>query len=380
MDNLYIKILFIFKVRVNTYNYDFIYNNICEDDTMEFRKIQLPREIHTGPGIITKTGTICRDLRFKGKVLVVSGSNTLKIGGEHAIESLQKQGFEVENITIKHASADSVSDVQEMIDDISLVLGVGGGKVIDVAKLASTRSGINFISVPTAASHDGIASPRASIKSEGSSVSLPAESPIGVIADTKIISKAPFKLLAAGFGDVVSNHTAVLDWKLAHRLLNEDFSDSASALSMMTAKMTMKSVDAIKEGLIESAELVVKALISSGMAISIAGTSRPASGSEHKFSHALDIVAPKPALHGEQCGVGTIMIMYLHGGDWKQIRDALKAIKAPVTAREMGIEPEYIIKALTMAHTIRKERYTILGDRGLTQEAAETLATNTGVI
>lgn len=347
---------------------------------MDYRKIQLPREIHTGPGIIKETGAICRDLRFKGKVLVVSGSNTFKIGGEDAMESLGKNGFEVESITISRASTDVVLDVQDMIKNISLVLGVGGGKVIDVAKLASTRSGINFISIPTAASHDGIASPRASIKNEGSSVSLPAESPIGVIADTKIISKAPFRLLAAGFGDIISNHTAVMDWKLAHRLLNEDFSDSAAALSMMTAKMTMKSAAAIKEGLIESAELVVKALISSGMAISIAGSSRPASGSEHKFSHALDMVAPEPALHGEQCGVGTIMMMYLHGGDWKYIRDTLKAIKAPTNADELGIEPEYIIKALTMAHTIRKERYTILGDRGLTKKAALTLASNTGVI
>ncbi|OPY24966.1 MAG: Glycerol-1-phosphate dehydrogenase (NAD(P)+) [Methanobacterium sp. PtaU1.Bin242] len=347
---------------------------------MDFRKIQLPREIHTGPGIIKETGAICRDLRFKGKVLVVSGSNTLKIGGEYAIESLQSYDFEVESITIKQASTDTVLEVQDRINDISLVLGVGGGKVIDVAKLASTRSDVNFISVPTAASHDGIASPRASIKNEGSSVSLPAESPIGVIADTKIISQAPFRLLAAGFGDIISNHTAILDWKLAHRLLNEDFSDSAAALSLMTAKMTMKSADAIKEGLIESAELVVKALISSGMAISIAGSSRPASGSEHKFSHALDTLALQPALHGEQCGVGTIMMMYLHGGDWKYIKNTLKKINAPTTAQDLGIDPEYIIKALTIAHTIRKERYTILGDRGLTEKAAEALATNTGVI
>lgn len=347
---------------------------------MEYRKIQLPREIHTGPGIIEETGAICRDLRFKGKVLVVTGTNTYKIGGEDVIQSLGDHGFDVEDVTIKQASVDIVSEIQDMLGDKKLVLGVGGGKVIDVAKLASTRTGLNFISIPTAASHDGIASPRASIKNEGSSVSLPAESPIGVIADTKVISKAPFRLLAAGFADIVSNHTAVLDWKLAHRLLNEDFSDSAAALSMMTSKMTMKSASAIKEGLIESAELVVKALISSGMAISIAGTSRPASGSEHKFSHALDMVAPEPALHGEQCGVGTIMMMYLHGGDWRYIRQTLQKVKAPTTAKELGIKEEYIVEALTIAHTIRKERYTILGDRGLTEESAEALARNTGVI
>lgn len=347
---------------------------------MDFRKIQLPREIYTGAGVIEKTGPICRDLMFKGNVLVVSGPNTLKIGGEKAIESLQNEGFSVETFIIDKASQETVLQVQDFAQNVSVVLGVGGGKVIDTAKLAATRNGIQFISVPTAASHDGIASPRASIKNEEGPVSLEAQAPIGVIADTEIISKAPFKLIAAGCGDIVSNYTAVLDWKLAYRLLNEYYSDSAAALSLMTAKMTLESANAIKEGHIESAALVVKALISSGMAISIAGTSRPASGSEHKFSHALDILAPKSALHGEQCGVGTIMMMYLHGGDWKFIRDRLKIIKAPTTALELGIEPEYIIEALNMAHTIRKERYTILGDRGLTRDAAEELATETGVI
>ena len=347
---------------------------------MDIRTIQLPREIHTGAGVIENTGSICKDLMFKGKVLVVTGPNTLKIGGERAIESLENENFPVKTLIIPKASEDVVLQVQEMAKDVSVVLGVGGGKVIDSAKLASTRNGIQFISVPTAASHDGIASPRASIKNAEGSVSLEAQAPIGVIADTEIISKAPFRLLAAGCGDIVSNYTAVLDWKLAYRLLNEYYSDSAAALSLMTAKMTSDSADAIKEGLVESAAIVVKALISSGMAISIAGTSRPASGSEHKFSHALDTIAPKPALHGEQCGVGTIMMMYLHGGDWKFIRDTLKTIKAPTTAYDMDIDPEYIIDALTMSHTIRKGRYTILGDRGLTKDAAEQIATATGVI
>ncbi|AXV38382.1 MAG: NAD(P)-dependent glycerol-1-phosphate dehydrogenase [Methanobacterium sp. BRmetb2] len=347
---------------------------------MDAKKIQLPREIHTGVGVIKKTGTICKDLRFSGKVLVVTGPKTLKIGGEKATESLQNEGFDVETVKIDEASEKAVSSVENFIDSVSVVLGVGGGKVIDVAKMASTRSNIHFISVPTAASHDGIASPRASIRSEKGTVSLQAQPPIGVIADTEIISKAPFKLLAAGCGDIVSNYTAIMDWKLANRLLNEYYSSSASALSLMTAKMIIKSADAIKEGLVESSRMVVKALISSGIAISIAGTSRPASGSEHKFSHALDIICPKPALHGEQCGVGTIMMMHLHGADWKFIRDALKTLKAPTTAHELGIEPEDIIEALTIAHTIRKERYTILGDRGLTREAAEKLATTTGVI
>jgi glycerol-1-phosphate dehydrogenase [NAD(P)+] len=147
----------------------------------------------------------------------------------------------------------------------------------------------------------------------------------------------------------------------------------------MTAKLITEGADKIKPGLEKSTRLVAKALFSTGVAISIANSSRPASGSEHLFSHALDKIAKKPALHGEQCGVGAIMMMELHGGDWTFIRDALNKVKAPTTAKELGISPEEIIEALTIAHTIR-DRYTILGDRGLSREAAEQLALNTEVI
>ncbi len=347
---------------------------------MDSKKIQMPREVHIGPGVIDNTGKICKDLRFHGNVLVVTGPKTLKIGGEQAIKSLENENFSVDLVKIETATDDSIKKVEKKLENISLVLGIGGGKVIDVAKMASTNAGLLFMSIPTAASHDGIASPLASIKNSKGSVSLTAQSPIGVIADTNIIRNAPMQLLTSGCADIISNYTAIKDWKLAKRLQNENYSESAAALSLMTAKLIIKSADTIKEGLEESARLVVKSLFSSGVAISIAGSSRPASGSEHKFSHALDKIAPKSCLHGEQCGVGTIMMMSLHDGNWKCIKNALKTIKAPVNAYELGIDPEYIIEALTLAHRIRPERYTILGDRGLSRGAAKNLAMKTGVI
>ena len=98
------------------------------------------------------------------------------------------------------------------------------------------------------------------------------------------------------------------------------------------------------------------------------------------FSHFLDKIAPGKALHGEQCGVGSIMMMYLHGGDWLRIRSALSMIGAPTSAKELGVTKEELVEALVHAHEIRKDRYTILGDRGLTRDAAERLANITKVI
>ncbi|MCX9081544.1 MAG: NAD(P)-dependent glycerol-1-phosphate dehydrogenase [Candidatus Methanoperedens sp.] len=343
--------------------------------------MQLPRNVVVGHGVINDTGKVCKDLKLNGSALIVAGATTLKMAGKTVIVSLEDSGFNVNTAIVEKPTIDTVKKVESLASEAkaSFLLGVGGGKSIDIAKLASMHLDIPFISVPTAASHDGIVSSRASIIRDNRTASESAHTPLGVVADTTIIAAAPYRLLAAGCADIISNYTAVRDWELAHRLRDEPFSEYASIISKLTAKILIDSAELIKPGLEESAWTVMKALVASGVAMSIAGSSRPASGSEHKFSHALDEIAPNPALHGEQCGVGTIMMMYLHGGNWQEIRSALKLIGAPTNASDLGIEEEYIIKALLHAHKIRPERYTILGT-GLTREAAEKTAKITKVI
>ena len=347
---------------------------------MSNRKIQMPREVYIDPGIIKDTAEICKSLHLDKKALIVTGSHTYDVGAKPAIESLEKEDIEFDVIKVDNASEESISEVEELITPDTTVLGIGGGKVIDVAKLSSFNQGVYFVSMPTTASHDGIVSPMASIKNPDTSISVRAHSPIAVIADSEILAQSPFRLLAAGCADLMANFTAIKDWELAHRLKNETFSESAAALSIMSAHLITDNIANIKPNLEPSARIVMKSLFSGGMAISIAGSSRPASGSEHLFSHALDKILDKPALHGEQCGIGTIMMMYLHGGNWKAIREALNAVQAPTTAAEIGVEDDDIIEALMMAHEIRPERYTILGDNGICRDAAYELAYKTEVI
>ncbi|WP_305556952.1 NAD(P)-dependent glycerol-1-phosphate dehydrogenase [Methanobrevibacter sp. V74] len=347
---------------------------------MSNRKIQMPREVYIDPGIIKDTGDICKSLHLDKKILIVTGFHTYYIGAKPVIESLEKADIACDVVKVDNASYDSISEVEEFITPDTTVLGVGGGKVIDVAKISSYNQDVYFVSMPTTASHDGIVSPLASIKNPKTSISASAHSPIAVIADSEVIAQSPFRLLSAGCADLISNFTAIKDWELAHRLKHESFSESAAALSIMSAHLITDNIANIKPNLEPSARIVMKSLFSGGMAISIAGSSRPASGSEHLFSHALDKILDKPALHGEQCGIGTIMMMYLHSGDWRAIKKALEGVKAPTTAREVGIADEDIIEALMMAHKIRPARYTILGDNGISEEAAYDLAQKTGVI
>lgn len=345
----------------------------------EPKRIQLAREIWVGRGVLEKIPEVCRSLDLHGKAMIVADETTYDIAGRTVKRKLHEVGVETSVFLISEANSKVVEKARKFSKDVSFFVGVGGGKSIDVAKLASFYEGKPFISVPTAASHDGIASSRASIRDGRSPVSIQAHAPVAIVADTAIIKKAPYRLLAAGCGDLIANITAVRDWQLARDLKDEPYSEYAATLSLVSAELIIENAKVIRRYTEESVRKVVKSLISSGVAMAIAGSSRPASGSEHLFSHALDMVAPKPALHGEQCGVGAIMMSYLQGGDWEVIKNALKTIGAPTTARELGIPPKYIVRALTIAHRIRPERYTVLGD-GLGKKEAERLAKITGVI
>jgi glycerol-1-phosphate dehydrogenase [NAD(P)+] len=192
--------------------------------------------------------------------------------------------------------------------------------------------------------------------------------------------KAPYRMLASGCADVISNLTAIKDWELAHRLKDEEFSTFAASLSTTSSYLLLDKAEDIRSGLEEAVWQAIKCMVVSGVAMSVAGNTRPASGAEHMFSHMLDSIAPGKALHGEQCGIGAIMMMYLHGGDWEQIRSALKIIGAPTTAKEVNIPKKKVIQALMGAQKIRPDRYTILGELGLTEDAAKKLAKITGVI
>ena len=344
--------------------------------------IRLPRTVVVGHDVVGQTGDALADVGLSGRPLVVTSPTPERIVGGRIIEQLRELGPEPETVVVETASFDAVERVLARADGVepSYLIGVGGGKAIDIAKMVAAERGQEFVSVPTAASHDGIVSGRGSVPEGDTRHSVAAEPPVAVVADTAIIANAPWRLTTAGCADIISNYTAVRDWKLAHRLQNVSYSGYAGALSQMTAEMLVENSNSIRQGLEESAWIVVKALVSSGVAMSIAGSSRPASGAEHLFSHQLDRLAPGEALHGHQVGVGSVVTAYLQGGDddWQEVRAALESIGAPTTAEELGIDGETVVEALTSAHEIR-DRYTILGD-GIDEEAAREAVTVTGVV
>ena len=329
---------------------------------------------------ISDIGGFLNSLSGPKKVSLISGANVRKIVQKKIDASLKSKKIRSTWHEILDNDKKSFSKLEKIVrkDKSELIVGVGGGRAVDAAKMIAFNLSTPFVSVPTAASHDGIASPFVSIKGDKPH-SIVATAPLGVFVDIDIIKRAPKKLLASGCGDLIANIIAVKDWELGRDRKGEYYGRYAADLALMSAKIVMENSGLFaKRGL--DARVIVEALISAGVASCIAGSSRPCSGAEHLFSHALDKLAPGVGLHGQKCGIGAIMMAKLQGKDWKKIIKTLKNVGAPTTAKQIGLKPDQVVKALTIAQDLRPERYTILKEKEMTVNKATSLAKSTKVI
>jgi glycerol-1-phosphate dehydrogenase [NAD(P)+] len=344
--------------------------------------MQLPREVIVGKGTLQRIPEVAKRLGLKGKALVMSDVKCYELAGRAVSEFILESGLSVDSLLVKTMTTRDVLEIEGQIRELKpqVLFGVGGGTIIDAAKISSCSQNIPFISVPTTVSHDGIASPLASIKGSDKPYSIVAQAPLAIIADTDVIAQAPWRFVISGCGDVIAKITAVRDWKLAHQEVNEYYGEYAASLALMSAKLVIENAELIIYRKTEGLRVLLEALISCGVAMSIAGSSRPCSGSEHLFSHALDMINSNHAMHGEQCGVGSILSAYLHKANWQKIRKTLRQIGAPTTAKELGVNDVDVVKALEVAWKIRPERYTILHKLSLNFEACEKTAKATGTI
>jgi len=343
---------------------------------------RLPAYTAIGRGAIEELPEVLRGLGCRS-TLIVTDKTVRRLYGGGVEEELRRAGFSTAFYIISASDIGNVEAArrERRRMDACAVIGMGGGRSIDVGKYTAFLEETYFVSVPTAISHDGFASPIVSLKDrEMNPVSLFTKPPDAVIVDTEILAGAPKRLLASGVGDIVAKITSVADARRAIVFRAEEIPELALRMAESAASIVVDNIEEIASWSEKGLRLLAEAGLLAGSAMSVAGSSRPCSGAEHLFSHAVDKVYPeRRSLHGEQVGVGAIMMAYLHGLDWRRIRDVLRLVGAPTTAEELGVPREKIVEALTIAHTLRK-RYTILGEGGLSREAAERLASVTGVI
>lgn len=349
-------------------------------DRVQSHTMELPRLIEIGEKNIGDFGRFVNSLNKSKIISLISGTNVTKIIQKKIESSLKSNKIKFVWHMSGNNTISAINTIQKDVktDQSDLIVGIGGGRSVDTAKMIAYNLDKPFVSVPTAASHDGMASPFVSIVGDKPH-SIVASAPLGVFVDIDIIRKAPPKLLASGCGDLIANIIAVKDWQLGHEKTGEYYGRYSADLALMSAKIVMENSSYYaKNGL--DVRIIVEALISAGVASCIAGSSRPCSGAEHLFSHALDKIAPGKGLHGEKCGIGSIMMAKLQGQDWKKIVKTLKDVGAPTSAKQVGLKSEEIVTALMIAQELRPERYTILKEIEMTEKKALNLAKVTNVI
>lgn len=257
------------------------------------------------------------------------------------------------------------------------VVAVGGGRCLDVGKLAAARAGLPLVAVPTQLSHDGICSPVAVVPDhEGRPESVGAVPPHFVFVSLPTLTTAPSDSVAAGLGDLLANPLALRDWALAAEHGLEDVDQRAWDLSVQSFELIEPDLDADPGASANDLGFhrrLTDALVLSGMAMICSGTSRPASGAEHEISHALDELVGGRAMHGAQVAFGCIFSVALYGEDPARFRSRLRRLGLPDDPAHLGLDLDGVVEVLLHAPQTRPGRFTILEDADLDEASASAL-------
>lgn len=253
--------------------------------------------------------------------------------------------------------------------DVEIIIGVGGGKVLDVAKYAGFVGKIPYICVPTTLSNDSLSSPVAVLGTEGDTrKTLKCAIPAGIVVDVNVIMGAPVSHLQSGIGDTISKYTALYDWKLdaAYR------KDRVDDFSYLLSDMALSSLCYNEEKSLKSKEFIkilTQSLVLGGLAMEITGNSRPCSGSEHLFCHSLEENYKEIRIsHGMAVALGSLVSCRLQGRDVGTLEAVLRAYHMDMDPMNWGITKEIFTDAWMRAADTRKDRHTVLNETTLTKE------------
>ena len=330
------------------------------DVKMAGSHIAIPTILKVGKGTLGNLGMYLQANQMKHAVIYF-GNGLIEMFGNMVMQSLKEQGVTV----VEYRELDSIriEDIIELAFSIDVktqvIVGIGGGKVIDAAKYAAYLRKLPFVSVPTSASSDGFSSASASLLVDRKRNSVPARMAYGIIADTDIIKSAPEKFLYSGIGDLVSKITALYDW------VYEDENGYAvvNDFAVMIAKKAVNSFvrtpfESIKDDLF--LRELLDSLAMSGIANEIAGSSAPTSGSEHLISHALDKMLETPQLHGIQVGIATYLMSVVQDHRYKRVNTIFTDTGFWGYVETLELKREDYEKAIDLAPTIKPYRHTYL--------------------
>jgi glycerol-1-phosphate dehydrogenase [NAD(P)+] len=345
---------------------------------MKNAQINLPSLVRIKPGALQRLGLyLARSCLTP--VALFHSEGLLQSILDMARQSLRDHGITPALFhEVKEASVEEAMRLLGVVpSSCKALIGVGGGKALDVAKYTASLAGLPYFAVPTSLSNDGFCSPQASLTLEGKRRSLHTSLPEAVVVDLAVCQGAPLTLWHSGVGDLSSKFTAVSDWKLAFHRQGVPVNDLAALMSDASVFQFMVHPVSDEQGI----RLLGTALLLNGIAMEIAGSSRPASGSEHLISHALDVIGARQRLHGLQTGTAAYLVSSLQSGSHHQtIGDLFARTGFWESIRKQPFSKEEWKIAVERAPSIKEDSYTILSDREAWPEFARMIAHDTALV
>lgn len=325
------------------------------------RMVGTPLAIDIWPGAIEALAPLLADRRISsgGHVAVAVGPGQ----GEEIAEVLRPQLENASIITVEGGSVEAARGLASKLHDgfYDALVGIGGGRTLDVAKHAASLSALPMVAVATNLAHDGIASPVASLESDGGrKLSYGVQMPVAVVIDLDYVRRSAPGMRRSGIGDAVSNLSAIADWRLAERERGEVVDGVAVTFARTAALAVLHRRDGIDDEAFLMA--LAEGLVLSGLAMATAGSSRPCSGGDHEIVHAIDHLFPDTAGHGELAGVGSLFTSFLRGDDGliAEIDACLTRHELPRTPADLGLGEDDFARAVLDAPSTRPDRYTVL--------------------
>lgn len=325
-------------------------------------EITIPGILRIKPKALYKIGKYLRNSGYK-KVALFYGEGIEELFGE-----IIEISFDSSEIFTVYKQTVIDNDVRDVYDvtfklpaQVDALVAIGGGKVIDFCKYLAFISRKPVISVPTSISNDGFSSPMSSLYVGENRKSLKAKMPDGVIVDTEIIKNCPERFIFSGIGDLMSNITAIRDWKIAMKREHKPINDFAALISLNAVENILTFPDKNIEN-IEMIGLISGSLVMNGTAMEISQSSRPSSGSEHLISHALDKVSKNPQLHGIQVGVATYAISWLQQNRFETVKSAFEELGFIDFVAKNPLSMDEFCQAIDVAPTVKENFYTLLSE------------------
>ena len=334
-------------------------------------EITVPSLLRIKPDALHKIGKYLRGESFMNVALYYGE------GVQELFESTIRISLETADVKVVHEEVAGTNDIQAIFDSslrmparVDAVVAIGGGKVIDFCKYLAVLRQIPVISVPTLISNDGFCSPFSSLLVTAQRRTVKTLIPHGVILDTNILMNSPARFMFSGIGDLFCKFTSVYDWKLAFRRKGELVNDFAAVISRNAADTFLYYPQKDFANL-EYLRVIASSLLMSGVAMEIAQSSRPASGSEHLISHAYDRHAKQPSLHGLQVGVASYAVSYLQEETHATLRACIEQSGFLEFMAQNPLSKEAFEEAIKRAPAVKEDFYTVLSERDAIERLLE---------